>query len=704
MSGENFKTPLSKLRFDPKSARSTAAKRDSLAAELERDPQLSTAKRQQRTQVFNSTISHANLERQLLAAQTANAELEAKLREKELLIERLERDRRWFADREKEEREEKEREREAHDEAQRKADSDIRNLRTSLTTLREEYADLQDTHSALGRSTSQTIASQKAQITTLNHRVDLLQDELSQAQQMADERDRRLADLQARYDDLDAQQDTLVHSGAEQESMVIIREELQRQASYLRTLESTNAKLSSELTYLRERNTNIEVLREEKRGLELKLTVLDELREKVVRLEAEVEAARREREEWASKESGESKAASAAVSQNLTELRLAHARLMEEHGATVASLRQREVEAAHLEKQEAVSQQKIQSLEEQLNSIKQDLARKDSAKLLAEREVQYLQALLASFKAEEEFLENPPSVDEAKAQKMEELESLLEEYKAINVQLSNDVEELQAAQASSSLVSNEELEKMEKEKAALRQTIEEHEAEIKEHLEKIDKLEQELFDLSGEIAGGRHVPPKTRVLCMKENPDQEWVDLRQATMDRIRAENDALIQRLKELEAGRAVAADSSQEEALPKESYDQLKAEKLALEELVEQKEKRLLRLREVFIAKSAEFKDAIAAILGLKFAFYPNGQVRVTSMYDVNAAFIFQPVKGEDSMKMQLVAQGEGGLEDLPNMVQYWIEGEQCTAGFLASVTLECYDIWKRNNGGQGGPPPMS
>ena len=42
-------------------------------------------------------------------------ELETKLREKELLVERLERDRRWFADREKEEREEKDREREAHE-------------------------------------------------------------------------------------------------------------------------------------------------------------------------------------------------------------------------------------------------------------------------------------------------------------------------------------------------------------------------------------------------------------------------------------------------------------------------------------------------------------------------------------------------------------------------------------------------------------
>ncbi len=62
-------------------------------------------------------MSHASLERQLLAAQTAKLELETKLREKELLVERLEKDRRWFSDREKEEREEKEHERELHDEA-----------------------------------------------------------------------------------------------------------------------------------------------------------------------------------------------------------------------------------------------------------------------------------------------------------------------------------------------------------------------------------------------------------------------------------------------------------------------------------------------------------------------------------------------------------------------------------------------------------
>lgn len=45
-----------------------------------------------------------------------------------------------------------------------------------------------------------------------------------------------------------------------------------------------------------------------------------------------------------------------------------------------------------------------------------------------------------------------------------------------------------------------------------------------------------------------------------------------------------------------------------------------------------------------------------------------------------------------MSLVAQGEGGPEDLPNMMQYWIANEQCIPGFVASVTLECYETSKR------------
>jgi mitotic spindle assembly checkpoint protein MAD1 len=53
----------------------------------------------------------------LAALTTTKNDLEKKLREKDVAIDRLEKDRRWLAEREKEEREEKERERIEWDEA-----------------------------------------------------------------------------------------------------------------------------------------------------------------------------------------------------------------------------------------------------------------------------------------------------------------------------------------------------------------------------------------------------------------------------------------------------------------------------------------------------------------------------------------------------------------------------------------------------------
>jgi len=72
------------------------------------------------------------------------------------------------------------------------------------------------------------------------------------------------------------------------------------------------------------------------------------------------------------------------------------------------------------------------------------------------------------------------------------------------------------------------------------------------------------------------------------------------------------------------------------------------------------------------------------------------MTSIYDLSASFVFQPpnkanADGNDA-RLQLVAQGEGGPQDLPQLMDYWVGEEQCIPGFLASITLECYDRSKR------------
>jgi mitotic spindle assembly checkpoint protein MAD1 len=191
------------------------------------------------------------------------------------------------------------------------------------------------------------------------------------------------------------------------------------------------------------------------------------------------------------------------------------------------------------------------------------------------------------------------------------------------------------------------------------------------------------------------VPPGVRVLSLCENPAQNWADLRQAALDRLKAENTALLQRLSTStsNSNNTAAAD---EQLVPRASWAAVCEEKAQLEAELKQRDKRMLRLRQVFAGKTAEFREALAAILGVKLAFYDNGQVRVTSQYDLGAAFVFQPAPKDGAAgggaRMQLVAQGEGGPQELPQLMRNWVEREQSIPCFLASVTLECYDKWKR------------
>ncbi|KAJ7293280.1 spindle assembly checkpoint component Mad1 [Mycena rebaudengoi] len=644
-------------------------------------------------------MAHASLERQLVAAQTTRMELETKLREKDMLVEKLERDRRWLSDREKEEREEKERERAEYEEQTEKKDAELRSLRSSITGLREELADLQDAHSSLSRSTSQTIASQKAQVTTLTRQSALLEEEVSQFKLIAQERSRTIDEIQVQFQELSTSSD---NKAAEQEAndMAVVREELHRQASYLRTLESTNAKLMSELVVLRARHTSVEVLREEKRGLERKLMSLEQLREQVVKLEAQVEAGRQERETWIRNQ--ESTAASTStpsktpvsITQDLSSLRLAHARLVEDHGGTVALLRSKEAELSNAEARAAEAQATIEKLENEVNTLNDKAYRYEQRTRLAEREVGFMKALVSSYSLEEANKEGV-SMDNARAEQVQQLEALLESYKSTNLHLTQQLEETVGREPVSVTATRiQELEAERTAKVAVQEALDAALSECKVQLEKIEQLEQELFELSGEIAGGRHVPPGVRVLSLRHTPDlllRDDPEVRQTAMGQLKEENAALMQRIEELQKGGARSDGRGGENLVPKESWDAVCKERDELDALVKQKEKRLKRLKEVFSSKAEEFKESIASLLGVKLAFYTSGQVRVTSLYDLSATFVFKP-SSSGAASMQLVAQGEGGPEDLPNLMPYWLSAEQCIPGFLASVTLELYEKQKQ------------
>jgi mitotic spindle assembly checkpoint protein MAD1 len=84
------------------------------------------------------------------------------------------------------------------------------------------------------------------------------------------------------------------------------------------------------------------------------------------------------------------------------------------------------------------------------------------------------------------------------------------------------------------------------------------------------------------------------VLTLKDNPAQREVDLRQATLNRLKGENQALLEKLAALEGGeRDTNAPSA--DFIPKESWEVIKTEKAELALALEHKEKRIKRLQEV-------------------------------------------------------------------------------------------------------------
>ena len=171
----------------------------------------------------------------------------------------------------------------------------MRALQASLSSLREEYLDLQESKSSLSFSTSRTISSQTSESARLRDQVSVLVASFNDAQELVKSRDATIADLRNKLETLRSQERSTEN---ENNGWAVVRDELHRQASYLHELEIANAKLTTEVKAQRDRHAVLEVLREENITLQRKLDVAEELRQRLICAEAELDAARKERDGW----------------------------------------------------------------------------------------------------------------------------------------------------------------------------------------------------------------------------------------------------------------------------------------------------------------------------------------------------------------------------------------------------------------------
>lgn len=165
--------------------------------------------------------------------------------------------------------------------------------------------------------------------------------------------------------------------------------------------------------------------------------------------------------------------------------------------------------------------------------------------------------------------------------------------------------------------------------------------------------------------------------------------MRTSTLEALKSENRALLDKLSQLEKRRPSADGTS---AVPLESLEALRTEVGQLQADLAQKEIARDRLSKAFATKAREFREAVHSLLGYKLDFEPDGRVRVRSVFAPSDDYSLVFKSGQGNMgTMALVGGGNAAFnvsQEVRTQMRFWVTERGCIPGFLASLTIELFE----------------
>jgi len=585
--------------------------------------------------------------------------------------------------------------------ARRDAERRAREAEEEARLLREQLEDLASAKDDAARLADREVKDVKAQLLAVQSTVQELEQEatarnaaLQKAQEQVAERDHTVERLEGEVLRLKAQT-------GDAETMAVIQRELADQVAHIRTLEATNREQLVELKHLRQVHRAVEVVEEEKRSLERKLDAAE-----AIQLELQEERRQRQRLEdehraWAAYLRSESSAedpiefeSPVDLARALVQERLYSASLVQKIGEVQPEVADRENIIKTLE-------QEMASLKEQLEKAKtagvasgadKGRIRIERQRALALKEVEYLRAQLKTFDSEDVTYQ-PENFDQKKHDRIQELEDLVDKYKEEVQNLHNELTSLESASTSPTappLAGN----KRPREHDTDQQSEHNHE-QLGQLARKNRKLQDELSELHSahrllqtelkvaqEQLKSLQSQSKTRILSLRSNPTSDFEAVKTSTLAALKLENAELLAHIQRQPTLFATVP-ASQLAAAQREVAD-ARAETAS-------SQKSARRLKEVWAAKSAEFKEAIFSTLGWTVTFIPNGKMRVESVYCPSRT---------DEHENSIVFDGEKGTmkvgggprsafaQRIGDNIKFWVRERGCVPCFLAALTLEFYE----------------
>lgn len=586
----------------------------------------------------------------------------------------------------------------------------LRDLQELNARLTEEASDAQAQLSDQQRHCQYQIKDIEAKRSGLQQTVDQVKFELGQLRNSLDAAQSRLAQRDSEVEQLEAVVADLKSQPGNSGALAVVQRELTEQVSYIRKLETTNHEQLAELRRLRDTHRSVQLVEEQKHALETELHVLKDVHRQLGEALIQKDILEDEKRTWTSlleqdNQLSEFQSPEAVVKAFVKE-RIEHVLLVERLG---------QVESDVSEKDEI-----IKSLEAEKLTLKHDLeqskhatssstdARADNKayrrlerqRILAVKEVDYLRAQLKAFDLEETVLMENQNFDSQRARQMQELESLVDQYRAeiqeLHEQLSKQEEAAESGSSSAPRGT--------KRPATDQDPDGEGNAQLGPLLRKnknlqvaLQKMTQQSQLLATELQAAKsqlkslRASSQTRILELRDNPTASAEAIKMSTLATLKRENADLLHQLR--------GEDLHGVEVVPVSVADALKLDLAEMEKVVAEKEKRMRRLREIWTDKAAEFRDVIASVLGYQVTFLPNGKVKVSSMFYGQRREAGDESRGAEdehfimfdgengTMKISGGSDGQFGQE-IKNLVDFWVKDKKEIPCFLAAMTLEFYE----------------
>jgi mitotic spindle assembly checkpoint protein MAD1 len=588
--------------------------------------------------------------------------------------------------------------RSAKEARERELERKIREAQDESRLLQEQIDDLSAAKDESARTAERRAAELHSQVASAQKALQELEQAgqskdsaMQKAQEQLSAKDESIAGFEAEILRLKAQT-------GDAATVDVIRRELADQVEHIRKLEALTRDQLAELKQLRQIHKAVEVVEEEKQSLQRKLVSAELVEKELSEERIQRRRLEDERRSWAAyfqvdgiTDKTVEFDSPEAMARALAEERYKTATLTEQIGRIQPELSQRDATVQSLESQLSELTTENEKLKSSSNPVLQNGAgsksnmRLERQRALALKEVEYLRAQLKTFDVEDMTLQ-PESFDQKKVDRIQELEGIIDEYKQEVQSLQSDLASVESSASGlaqpatgskrplPSDAENEQLGQLARKNRKLQDDL--STLHTTHHM-----LEKELSVIKGQLSAAKE-SARTRVLSLRSNPTSDFEAIKLSTLTALKEENAQLLSHMQR-QPGAYPTLPLSVLAAAQREIADAQAATASA--------EKRARRLKEVWSAKSAEFKEAIFSTLGWTVTFIPNGKMRVESVYHPSLT---------DEHENSIVFDGEKGTmkvgggprsafaQRIADQIGFWVREKGCIPGFLAALTLEFYE----------------